>query len=55
MEEVKLYTADGGYVTTALVPKFNPKADVLVWGSRTFVLKGDTYVEGMTYWVTETK
>lgn len=50
MEEVKLYTRTGGYVTTVLVPVFTPRAEVIVWGQRTFVLRLDgQYYEGMMW------
>lgn len=37
-EDIKLHTDDGGYVTTVKVPKFTPKAKVLNWGIRFFML-----------------
>lgn len=36
-EEIRLLTKDGHYVVTAIVPKFRPQADVLLWGERVFV------------------
>lgn len=35
-ELVKLETRDGGHVGWAMIPRFNPAADVLVWGQRIF-------------------
>jgi hypothetical protein len=56
MEEVTLYDKEGKReATTVLVPVFNPKAEVIVWGSRTFVLKGDKYCEGFAYYASITK
>jgi len=36
MQPVRLYTADGGFVTEGEVPKFQTPPDVLKWGVRTF-------------------
>lgn len=33
----RLLTREGDYVITAEVPRFNPPAEVIVWGSRIFV------------------
>lgn len=55
METVNLYTRDGGYVTTVIAPQFKPKAEVILWGSRTFVWSNgeQKYLEGLCYVVTE--
>lgn len=54
MQKVKLFTRSGEYVCTVSVPNFNPPVEVITWGSRCFVLIGNTatgtkYVEGMMY------
>lgn len=41
MIEVELYTTDGRYVVTVLVPDFSKPADVIVWGSRVFRADAD--------------
>lgn len=61
MQKVKLITRAGGYVTTVLVPPFNPPAEGIIWGSRSFFL--DTadvrpegylvYREGLVFYATE--
>lgn len=33
----KLYTREGGFVTDIEIPPFDPPADVVIWGARTFV------------------
>lgn len=44
MEEVRLETADGHYVTTGIMPAFNEWPAVVLWGTRVFQLqtKGKT-------------
>lgn len=44
---VPLETADGEYVTTALIPSFKTWPEVLTWGSRVFYIqaKGPGYRE----------
>lgn len=58
-DEWALYDAIGEPVgVTVRLPKFNPLADVIVWGGRTFVLNPDgpggypRYEEGMV-WVVQ--
>jgi hypothetical protein len=52
MIKTRLFTRDGGYVVTVLVPQFQPKAEAIVWGSRIFFLKDDgEYREGIAYYV----
>jgi hypothetical protein len=46
MQEVRLETADGKYVTTGIVPPFKTMPSVLIWGERVFklhttIFKGD--------------
>lgn len=50
-EEINLYTREGAFVVSVCPPKFNPKAEVLFWGSRVFVWNGEQYREGMGYYV----
>lgn len=56
MIKVILHTREGEYVTTVLVPQFNPKPEVIIWGSRVFInpqgLEG--YYEGFAYCVSIT-
>lgn len=48
MLRVDLYTADGGFVTTVIVPPMQPMPDVIVWGDRHFTRdpRAARYVEG---------
>lgn len=58
MAKAKLYTRDGQFVADVDMPPFNPPADVIVWGTRHFVLRqGVTgiepwydYAEGMVWY-----
>lgn len=53
MHKIRLETADGSYVTTAVIPPFTSMPEVLTWWERTFTLatpvwetaKGPTYSE----------
>lgn len=45
-----LYTRDGQAVVTVNVPHFNPMTEVIIWGTRVFVLSDDSkYIEGMSW------
>jgi hypothetical protein len=37
MIEVKLYTRDGHYVSTVLIPPFQKMPEVILWGERFFL------------------
>lgn len=43
---VRLYTRDGGYVTTAHIPPFDPAPEVILFGSRVFVKAATSQVDG---------
>lgn len=45
MEKIQLFASDGGHVTDVEVPKFQKPFEVLIWGTRFFVLKNGRYVE----------
>lgn len=49
MEKVKLYTRDGRYVVTIIMPVFNPQAEAILWGQRVFVLRDGKYYEGLMW------
>lgn len=51
MIKIKLFTRDGLYVTTVMVPDFNPMAEAIVWGSRIFFYSHNPagYREGLAY------
>lgn len=50
MKRTKLYTKEGEYVVTVLVPPFNPPSEVVIWGIRIFVRNVDgEYREGFSY------
>lgn len=52
MNKVKLWTSNGGYVTTVDVPNFVPMPEVLVWGQRFFTRESDIrYKEAFTYFI----
>lgn len=54
-ERVWLVTRDDQFVADVVVPRFNPPADVLLWGERWFVFRDEdanklrTYREGMMW------
>lgn len=54
MEKHALFTREGGFVTYAVIPPFQPPVGVLIWGQRTFRLDNGRYVETLVYTVTET-
>lgn len=44
----RLMTRHGEYVVTAQIPRHNPPAEIVLWGSRHFVLNGEgQYREGI--------
>ena len=50
MNPVKLFTRDGGYVVTVLIPPFLVPADAIQWGSRVFFLQPNgEYREGLLF------
>ncbi len=51
MEKIDLFVKSGEYVTTVTVPIFNPKAEVITWGSRTFIRNPEDgkYYEGLNF------
>lgn len=52
MEDVSLWTRDGGLVVNIEIPTLRPRAEVIVWGERFFVLnKYGKYAEGLAYFV----
>jgi hypothetical protein len=54
--EIKLYTADGGYVGKSLIPPFVELPPIIIWGSRIFKLGTVTrpnYYECYCFAVTE--
>jgi hypothetical protein len=51
MEKVKLFTAEGIYVTTVLMPYFLTMPEVVMWGNRSFKNTPDGYRECFSYWV----
>lgn len=53
LEKIGLYTKGGDFVADVSVPAFRPKAEVIFWGSRTFVLAGEQYREGLCWVVRE--
>jgi len=61
MDNVRLLTADGGYVTSGTIPKFNEPPGILIWGERffTYDITDDenvhVYIETFTFVLTETK
>jgi hypothetical protein len=54
-ERVRLETRDNQLVADVIVPRFNPPADVLIWGERCFVFQKEDktklriYREGMMW------
>lgn len=51
---VKLLTRDGGFVKEFEIPPFMIPPEILVWGSRSFVLQpSGEYREGMAYYCLE--
>lgn len=53
-ERIWLYTRDGRRVTKVTIPHFTPPAEVLLWGSRTFVRRDDgKYYEAMLWPILE--
>jgi hypothetical protein len=47
MREVDLYTSDGGFVVTVLVPAMVKMPDIIRWGARSFIREEyDKYLEG---------
>lgn len=34
---IKLFTRDGGFVTDAVIPRFDPPPEVILWGNRMFI------------------
>lgn len=65
MIEVKLYTGEGKYVVTALMPEFQIWPEALIWGSRCFIRQANSdwapeahapeYWEGLAVSVIKTK
>jgi hypothetical protein len=51
MENITLYTRVGEEVVTVLMPRFTPRAEVVLWGARVFVWHKDVqqYREGMAW------
>ena len=50
MEQIRLLTRWGEYVTTVTIPIFTPQAEVILWGTRYFVRRDDgKYYEGMCW------
>ncbi len=51
MKPTELYTRDLRYVTTVEVPQFHELAEVLIWGTRVFVLDANVgkYREAFAY------
>jgi hypothetical protein len=48
--EVELRTKDGGLVTRAVLPPFDPPPDVLLWGARIFTrADAGRYVEAFAF------
>lgn len=37
MDTIPLYTRGGEYVHTIYIPRFSPRMDFLVWGTRMFI------------------
>lgn len=52
LEKVELTIRDGGLVAVVEIPKFDPRAEVIVWGTRYFVYTDDPHVyrEAYTAW-----
>ena len=53
-ESVRLVNRDNQFVEEVVIPRFNPPADVVLWGSRFFIYRDDengqrTYREGMLW------
>jgi hypothetical protein len=54
-ERVWLVIRDDRFVASVVIPRFNPPADVLLWGERWFVFRDEdanklrTYREGMMW------
>jgi hypothetical protein len=46
---IKLVTADGGFVGYATIPPFTTRPEVIMWGSRVFKLTGHGGDNGQTY------
>ena len=38
-QEINLFTRDGGFVATAVIPMFDPAPEIVRWGERVFVLR----------------
>jgi hypothetical protein len=54
MLEVTLYTRDGREVVRVTVPPFELPPEVILWGARYFVRRGDgLYYEGMCWPILE--
>ncbi len=53
MEKIDLFTRGGDFVTSVQIPVFNPKAEILLWGSRYFYYNEskNQYLEGLCFWV----
>lgn len=53
MIEVTLYTREGQEVTQVTMPPFLIPPEVILWGSRYFVLRDGRYIEGMCWPILE--
>ena len=51
MEHHNLFTRDGGFVTSVMIPALRPMAEILLWGSRYFIWSDHhaQYREGICY------
>lgn len=47
MQDVRLETFDGRYVTTGIVPPFQKMPEVLIWGERCFRLTSTIFKPGV--------
>lgn len=45
MLEINLFTAQGGFVQTVIIPDYNPRPKAILWGERLFGLSLDDDLE----------
>jgi len=49
-QEINLFTRDGAFVATAVIPMMDPPPEAILWGSRTFILRErQQYREGLLF------
>lgn len=50
-EAVRLVTRDDQFVADVIIPRFNPPADILLWGERWFIFRDeDKYHNGLRFY-----